>query len=68
MPSFAQPFSVLHLGARVAVVGLILVEDVAERVDVAVRVSVIGDAIGVGGEARGSSCARTDSRCRARLR
>ena len=47
----------VHVGARVAVVGLVLVEDVAERVDVAVRVAVIADAIGVGREARGSWCA-----------
>ena len=41
----------VDVGARVAVVGLLLVEDVAQRVDVAVRVAVIRDAVGVGGEA-----------------
>ncbi len=41
----------VDVGAGVAVVGLVLVEDVAQRVDVAVRVAVIRHPIGVGGEA-----------------
>ena len=51
MPSLRAALLGVDVFARVAVVGLVLVEDVAERVDVAVRVAVIAHAVGVGGEA-----------------
>jgi len=44
------PLLGVHIGTRVAVVGLILVEDVTQRVEVAVRVSVVRDAVGVSGK------------------
>ena len=50
MPSLVHPVSVLIVRPRVAVVGLVLVEDVAQRVEMAVRVAVIRHAIGVGGK------------------
>ena len=50
MPSLVQPFLGVDVGAGVAVVGLVLVEDVAERVHVAVRVAVIRHPVGVGRE------------------
>ena len=50
MPEFRAALLGVHRGARVTVVGLILVEDVAQRIEMTVRVAVIRDAIGVCGE------------------
>ena len=51
MPKLRAALLGVDVSGGVAVVGLLLIEDVAERVDMAVRVAVVRHAIGVGRKA-----------------